>query len=64
MSDSWKYVGDDAREIPALRITIKPGDTFTVEDKQVSKGLEGQDVFEKVKATSTSKTTTKDDTIT
>ena len=44
----FKYVGDDEREIPAARVVVKPGDTFEVSD-DIAKGLEGQDMFEKVK---------------
>lgn len=48
MSVSFKYVGDDEREIPSARLIVKPGDTFEV-DPEVAKGLEGQDQYEKVK---------------
>jgi hypothetical protein len=52
MTDSWKFNGDvgEEREIPALRLTVKTGDVFQVEDAEVSKGLQGQTAFEKVKA--------------
>jgi hypothetical protein len=43
----FKYVGDDEREIPVARVIVKPGDTFEV-DADVAKGLQGQDMFEKV----------------
>lgn len=43
----FKYTGDDDREIPAARLIVKPGDTFEVTG-DIAKGLEGQDLFEKV----------------
>ena len=49
MKASFKYVGDDEREIPVARLIVKPGEVFEVED-DIAKGLEGQDMFEKVKA--------------
>jgi hypothetical protein len=48
MTHTFKYVGDDEREIPAARLIVKPGDTFEVTG-DVAAGLEGQDMFEKVK---------------
>lgn len=48
MPVSFKYTGDDEREIPACRVIVKPGDVFDVDDPEVAKGLEGQDMFEKV----------------
>lgn len=52
MTDSWKFNGEvgEEREIPALRIVVKSGDTFQVADAAVSKGFEGQASFEKIKA--------------
>jgi hypothetical protein len=48
MPVSFKYTGDDEREIPACRVIVKPGDVFDVDDPEVAKGFDGQDMFEKV----------------
>ena len=45
----FKYVGDAEREIPSARLVVKPGDEFEVAD-EVAKGLEGQSLYEPVKA--------------
>lgn len=52
MTDSWKFNGEvgEVREIPALRIVVKSGDTFQVADAALSRGFEGQASFEKIKA--------------
>ncbi len=44
---TFKYVGDDEREIPAARLIVQPGDTFEV-DGDIAAGLEGQSLFQKV----------------
>lgn len=46
---TYKYLGVEEREIPAAGITVKRGDTFEVES-DVAKGLDGQPLFERVKA--------------
>lgn len=45
----FRYVGDDEREVPALRLVVKPGDTFEVDD-DAAKGLAGQSLYEPVDA--------------
>lgn len=60
MSQSFKYKGDDERDIPAAGIVVKPGGTFEIEDQDVADGLAGQtDLFEKVPAKTVPKTTSK-----
>ncbi len=44
---TFKYVGDDEREIPAARVVVKPGDTFEA-DGDVAAGLDGQSMFERI----------------
>lgn len=57
---SFKYLGNDEREIPSLHLIVQPGGTFEVEDPAIADGLEGQtDLFEKVPAKAVPKTTTK-----
>lgn len=45
----FRYVGDDEREIPALRLVVEPGDEFEVDD-EVAKGFAGQSLYEPVDA--------------
>ncbi len=49
---TFKYVGDDEREIPAARLILQPGEEFEIDD-ELAKGLEGQSQFEKAKTTKT-----------
>lgn len=46
---SFKYVGDDERKIDAACVVVKPGDIFEVSD-DIAAGLDGQDIYEKVKS--------------
>ncbi len=46
MPVTFKYVGNDERDIPVARLVVQPGDTFEVSD-ELAAGLEGQSLFEK-----------------
>lgn len=46
----FKYVGDDEREVPSLGLIVKNGDVIDVADPDISAGLDGQAVWEPVRA--------------
>ena len=43
MAKNWKYLGPfDEVEVPAIGAVVKRGETVTVEDPEISEGLEAQ----------------------
>lgn len=43
MAKNWKYLGPfDEVEVPALGATVRRGETVTVDDPEISEGLDSQ----------------------
>jgi hypothetical protein len=47
----FKFTGDEPVDVPRLGLVdVQPGDVVEVADKDAADGLEGQDIWEPVKA--------------